>query len=356
MQTQDATQTGVSAAELAAAEEATVAAAAAEQEEIEAGEHQDDELQRPLTPTEKREQMRETIHRKTAEARESESHTEEPDADAKKPTAPVLNEHLVEKDGKQYVKLKVDGQERLVPFDDAVRNLQKAGAADRRLQEAAERQRQLEDRERNIAANEQRLQAKLSELHKQPPANAGADPDEQDIALAKKAWESMLDGDEEEAPAALARLIAAARSHSPTVDPEAIAQVALHKIQEREFDKGIEKGKAVFAEEYSDIMADPILFEVANQKTIALQDEHPDWSPEQIILEAGRLTREWRNGGKQQSSSSGTERLERKQNLKPMPKATAARTPKADEKPLTEEEMRLKAIRETTAQRRALRG
>ena len=66
---------------------------------------------------------------------------------------------LSRKDDKWYVSAKVDGAEVDVPWDDVVAQYQKNSSGDKRLQEAAEKQRELADYEAKLNAYRAHLEA-----------------------------------------------------------------------------------------------------------------------------------------------------------------------------------------------------
>jgi len=93
------------------------------------------------------------------------------------------------------------------------------------------------------------------------------------------------------------------------------------------------------------VAADPDLYAFADRKTTAIAEEHPEWDPAQVMLEAGKQTREWvaKLSGKTAPTTSSAvadiaKRQQLKQKLTPMPQARSARPapledPNADDSP-----------------------
>lgn len=253
-----------------------------------------------------------------------------------------LSEFVIRVNGKPMFKTLVDGQEKLIPLETARAQLQKHVSADIRLQTAATRNKELDNRAAVIAAQERELQTRRT-----APAVAAVD----DAALDTEATElvrSLVSEPEEKAAARLAKTLKTIRQASvPQVDVKAIVKQAGDeaeaRIVARDTAKAFDSGYKTFEQDYPEIVGDPDLFATADRKTDAIAEEHPEWSPEQVMSEAGRLTREWMkgqgmkvpappaNGGQHPSN-----RQQRKENLRPMPTPRAARPAAAVEQSATQ--------------------
>ena len=88
------------------------------------------------------------------------------------PQAPVSSAPLREQDGEWYATAKVNGEEVQVPYSDVMAQYQKNSAADKRLQEAAERQRELEAYEEQLNQYRAQLEAQTN----QPSTDAEPSP------------------------------------------------------------------------------------------------------------------------------------------------------------------------------------
>lgn len=220
----------------------------------------------------------------------------------------------------------VEGQEQLIPLDKARRELQKRIAGDIRLQQNAEWQRQLEQREAALKANEQAWQEKTAS----PPPSS---PDVDDVdfdAEAREVVSGLFTGSEEEAAAKLAKLLKGSRGATqatPAIDPEQIAQqaaaAARKQIEADTIKKDVETGWTKFQEDYPEIAQDENLFRYADGMTDAIAAENPEWLPSQVMQEAGRRTREWLKtiqSPEPSDQAPSNDRQERKRELRPMPR------------------------------------
>jgi hypothetical protein len=245
-----------------------------------------------------------------------------------------LGEYVVRVEGKPMFKTLVDGREVLVPLDRARAQLQKHLAADIRLQQASERQRQLDAREQSIRNVEATLKTRVAA----PSAKAPVD----DTAMATELVRSLVSEPEDKAAAKMASVFKSIRASAPQVDAKAIvkeaADEAVRTIAARDNDKALGDGLDQFTKSYPDIAGDSDLFALADRRTTAIAGANPSWAPGKVMLEAGKQTREWLKsmgapvkagpGGDQPSN-----RQQRKQNLVPMPQARSARPAATDEDP-----------------------
>jgi hypothetical protein len=237
-----------------------------------------------------------------------------------------LGEYVVRVDGKPMFKTLVDGKEQLIPLDRARAQLQKHLAADIRLQQASERQKQLEVREQSIRNAEATLRNR-----QHPSATA---PAFDDMALATGLVRSLVSEPEDKAAAKMAETFKAIRQASgPQIDANALVQqaadVAVKTIVDRNNERALKTGFDKFVKDYPDIAGDSDLFNLADKKSEKIGAEHPDWEPAQIMNEAGKQTREWLKsiGAKVSSAPSANlqSNQQRKQNLVPMPQARTVR-------------------------------
>lgn len=121
------------------------------------------------------------------------------------------------------VKLKVDGQEVVVPLEQVLRTAQKAEAADLRLQRATELLRE--------------AQARAGETTGKVETSAKSDPSAQDETVKtglKAAVDAIFAGDDNAATEALAQVLAKQQQPAaPQVDPDKIADVVAQRLDER---------------------------------------------------------------------------------------------------------------------------
>lgn len=243
-----------------------------------------------------------------------------------------LAEFIIREPGKPAMfKALVDGKVRLVPLDQARAQLQRHVAADVRLSQAAERQKQLDVREANIRRTEQSLQQRAT-----PPQ-----PAFDDAALEAESIElvrSLVSDPESVAAKKLSGVLSKIRAATPQIDINALgkqaASIAKQEIAVEDNQRALVSGFSKFTADYSDIAADPDLYAIADRKTDAIAAEHPEWAPEQVMLEAGKQTRDFvaRLSGKTPAAAKTVDlastRQQRKEGLKPMPQARSA-TPAA---------------------------
>jgi hypothetical protein len=229
-----------------------------------------------------------------------------------------LGEYVVRVDGKPMFRTVVDGKERLIPLDHARQELQIGLAAKIRFDQANELKRQLE--------------AKLRAPVPTPRPATPAAPQIDDLALAQGLVRSLVSEPEDKAAAKMAETFKQIRAAAPAVDVNALEQRAseraLRTIAERDNQRALQSGLGRFKQDYPDIASDPDLFTLADRKTNDIAAANPSWTPEAVMLEAGKQTREWvtRLGGKAHPSSQPTNnRQQRKETLVPMPQARSVR-------------------------------
>ncbi len=244
-----------------------------------------------------------------------------------------LGDYVVRVEGKPMFKTLVDGREVLVPLDRARAQLQKHLAADIRLQQAAEQKRQLDAREQSIRNVEATLKTRVTHPSAQVPVV-------DDSALATELVRSLVSEPEDKAAAKLANAFKSIRQAQAPVDQKALAteaaSIAMATIAERDNQRALGEGLENFTKNYPDIAGDSDLFALADRKTTAIAEANPSWAPGQVMLEAGKQTREWLKsiGAPVKAGPSGEQpsnRQQRKQTLVPMPQARSARPAPAED-------------------------
>jgi hypothetical protein len=239
-----------------------------------------------------------------------------------------LGEYVVRVEGKPMFKTIVDRKEVLIPLERARTQLQQHLAADIRFEQAKEQKRQLDAREQSIRNVEATLRTRVA----QPVA-----PVVDDTALDNEAVElvrSLVSEPEGKAAARLAKTLKSIRASQPQVDTQALVKQAsdeaVRTIAERDNARALGEGFGQFTKDYPDIAGDSDLFALADRKTTAIAEENPTWTPGQVMLEAGKQTREWmKNLGVPVKGAAPADapnnRQQRKQNLVPMPQPRSAR-------------------------------
>jgi hypothetical protein len=229
--------------------------------------------------------------------------------------------------GELVTKMKINGEEREVKADHVKAYIQKDLAGDYKLQQAAELEKRLQEREALLRQREGQIAQSLS----QPPPRMGADEArKQAQAVLEKLW----DGDNEAAAEALAELL---QRNTATVDPaqilsaaEARALSALEQReaarQQQEWQRSVDEGNRYLSEQHPEIYSDQRLFALVNNETARMVEaqkagdpEFATLTPKDIIVRAAQEVQGWMDGRTTKPASYGT-REARKANLKPMPR------------------------------------
>ncbi len=290
-----------------------------------------------------------------------------------------LKDFLVMEDGKPMFKAKIDGQQMLIPLEQAKRQIQIGTAAEIRMQQATRIRQDAEERAQKVTASEaaleQRIQREVSAPEVVPaPAAVPAQPDlssEDLLTQSRDILSTMFSGTEEEAAVKLARTldqlnrVPPAPVVAPAVDENAIvektAKVVVSTINVDNRKKDVRQGYTQFQKDYPEIMNDVNLYNMADGMTDKIEKEYPDWDISKVMDEAGKRTRAWVKSlapgsedlkdpkppdlsiDMQTNDSTPNNRQERKQGLVRMPAAAVGAVHKGsnvieDEKPQTPQE------------------
>lgn len=195
---------------------------------------------------------------------------------------------------KQTRVVKIDGEEREIDDEELIRGYQKNQTASKRLEEAANRQKELDAFAAELRAEEARIAALRDEQIKkiQTPLS---EPQGSEVAVTDEAdYDALLnaiyEGDNTKAKKLLGKLQLVGRAPAatpPTVDLDGIAEKAAAKAAERiAMNNAMEK----FQKDYTDIVANPHLAKVADG---FLEEELRNKPFADALEEAGKRTREW---------------------------------------------------------------
>jgi hypothetical protein len=210
----------------------------------------------------------------------------------------------IRKDGDKWLtRVKVNGEEFDVPFDEVVTRYQKDNAADRRLAEVANRQKQLDQYAARLEQREKDLLARATAPQTRAPVprpGAGG-PSSLD---ARKLTEALYSGDEDAATTAFEALLAQTRQTSfaaqPMVDENALAANVLRRLEEEnkrqrqmEFERKRQDALVRFKDEYRDVMEDQYLRDMADRETLTVLKSNPTMDPWEILKVSGDKVREW---------------------------------------------------------------
>jgi len=243
-----------------------------------------------------------------------------------------------------YTTIKVDGEDVSVPFNDLKSSHQKDKASQKRFEEAAEYGRRVQEREAQLNAYVTQMRQQQEQQQRSPPSQdatpAQEEPDDSPD-LIKKYHEALYEDDADKAAELFKALTNRGRSEPATQNVEEVVEqvlgrtIAQQRAQtQREkqwaYQKSMEDAVKWFDGEYPDIANAPELRSIADNRTIDLTQEHPDWSPKQIIQEAAETTRQW---AKEFLSPDKNERATRKKKLTQHPKAASASSKIGEDEP-----------------------
>ena len=266
-------------------------------------------------------------------------HEDEPELTTTPDLPPGLKKNA---DGEWVQMLKVDGIDIEQPYHQYQSQAQKYAAGDARLQRSVEFQKELDAESTRLSSWNEQLQEKEGKLADTlsptlPPADA--DSDETIDQESAKLVDALFAGNEDDAKKSMADILRGQRVDAPPqvnaseVADEA-ADLALQRIEQKTAKQNLENhnralGKAFneFATDFSDIAGDDALFAIADTESNTIIAEHPEWSPSQVMTEAGNRVRKMVKGEKEVSVDDG-ERLKHKANLQPIPavRTSAARS------------------------------
>lgn len=231
---------------------------------------------------------------------------DEPPVVAKKPESPAPDVL------KQKVKVKIDGQEAEATVEEMQREYQKGKTADKRLAEIARRERELAERETQLAAQRD------TSATGNTPNPATPDAPVIDPSVAKQFTSALFDGDEEKAVAAFnaavqsaVSKVTAGRDPTTQVDPEAIAA----QVEQRfAVNSALKQSKT----DYPELYADPDIEALAAMKIRAKREE--GFSFADALEQTGKEFADkfgWKKTGHQAKANSTTrdDKMKRKEAL-----------------------------------------
>jgi hypothetical protein len=280
-----------------------------------------------LTPSNRQKALEEIYERRSKEVSE-EGFDEEGE---EVPEAPVWH------DGEDWkTRIKVDGEEIEVSFDTLKSSHQKDKASQKRFEQASAKERQL-------MAREQQLRQYAESLKRQPSQEDAPKEDEaSDVDdIVEKYHNALFEDDAAEAARLLKTLSNSGRGNATQNVEEVVnraimsydqsKQRAVKQQREAAYHKSLQEAVRSFEDKYPDIAESPELRTIADNKTVTLTQDNPDWTPNQIIEAAAEYTREW--AGTMPNSNG---RLERKKKIVSQPKsARASANIGSDQVPMT---------------------
>mgnify|MGYP005820266431 CR=1 FL=1 len=249
--------------------------------------------------------------------------------------APVWSDN-----GKWFTKIKVDGEEVSVPFDDLKSSHQKDKASQKRFEDAAAYGRQIQAREEQLNAYVGQLKQQQAARQQPPPTQEAAQEGQDDQDLVKEYHDALYQDDAAKATQLFKTLTDRGRREPATQNVEEVVNQVLGRAmaqrqaeQERQqrwaYNKSLEDAIHEFQEGYPDIAGVPELRAIADNQTVILMEEHPEWTPSQIIKESAEYTRKW--VGDNTKLTRDNTRAVRKQRIVKQPKAASATSVMTDE-------------------------
>jgi hypothetical protein len=250
------------------------------------------------------------------------------------------------KDGKWVTRRKVNGVEEEVDYNHVLASHQKNVAADRRLEEASRREKDLAERERRIAEQEAR-RAAIDDDDDEAPSARDAQHTHKD--LSRRYTQALYEGEEDEAAEILDQILGMGRqAPSQAVDVETMATQVEQRLSQKAWEKEVVGAKNRFQSKFSDIAADPELWNMTDRYTAEIMQVEPGLSPYEIMERAGTMTREWVQSLAPASQNGMNSRTERKRAAAAQsagaPSASVRSQGKPAEKPLSASE-RIAAMR-----------
>jgi hypothetical protein len=264
-----------------------------------------------------------------------------------------LAEYIDMVDGRPMFRSKVDGQIIHTDLDTVRVTQQKHEAADRRLQQASEWQKDLQQREQAFATQQA---APVAQPMISPPSDLAAVDDLDINAVSKDIVASMFKGTEDEAAEKLADTLGRiarrpAQAVSQPIDADALVNrataAARESVQQERYTDDVNEAWGNFTTDFKDVHDDPEAFTFADSLTGGIEQAHPDWKPAQVMMEAGRRAREVVINPRKQLAelnnplppANDADRQNAKSNLVPIPQArVGTQEPVPEERPQTPSE------------------
>ena len=266
--------------------------------------------------------------------------TEEVEEEVEEEVAVAPENPIWSEDGKWFTKIKVDGEEVSVPFDDLKSSHQKDKASQKRFEDAAAYGRQIQAREEQLNAYVGQLKQQQAARQQPPPTQEAAQEGQDDQDLVKEYHDALYQDDAAKATQLFKTLTDRGRREPATQNVEEVVNQVLGRAmaqrqaeQERQhrwaYNKSLEDAIHEFQEGYPDIAGVPELRAIADNQTVILMEEHPEWTPSQIIKESAEYTRKW--VGDNTKLTRDNTRAVRKQRIVKQPKAASATSSMPDE-------------------------
>jgi len=251
----------------------------------------------------------------------SEEVVDEEEIQHEDPTSPVFL-----KNGQWFTTVKINGAETNVPFDGLKVSHQKDAASQQRFEEAAVKEKWLNQKESQLRSYVQKLQTQ-KQATPSPTQDDAPQKDTNFTEVAKEYHQALYEDDADKA-AELLQTLTTGRSQGATPNVEEAVNKALQeafsrqqmeqaRTQQRDYQKSVKDAVGWFETEYPEIAGNAELRAIADNRTVTIMKEKPSLAPGYVIQAAAEYAREWAS----LNLSSGTnERTARKKRIVSEPK------------------------------------
>lgn len=242
--------------------------------------------------------------------------------------------------------IKVNGEERQVNESQLVALAQKNAAADQFLEKAKAAYQENMQYKQQLEQYANQLRER--ESSQQQPSKKDVEVDGDYVKeISRKLKDAIYDDDEDTLVETLSEVMKG-RGNTATQNEiiEAAREEARKQLQSERYSQELDIARQRFETEYSDVSSNETLRDLANSRTVIIQQEHPDWTPWQIIKESAEYARSVA-GSMTPKSSIPAERLSRIQNASHISGNGATQKAQTkDSRPMTAKEIVQARIRE----------
>jgi hypothetical protein len=106
-------------------------------------------------------------------------------------------------------------------------------------------------------------------------------------AASKRLTDAIFSGEEDQTQEAIQELMVLKTPTGQPVSQDVIKAMIQSTVAESDSHRALTDARTAFARDFSDVNSDPDLKELANIKTVTIQRAHPDWTPSQVLTQAG---------------------------------------------------------------------
>ena len=278
---------------------------------------------------------------------------EEEEIQHEDPTPPVWL-----KDGTWVTSVKVNGAETTVPFEGLKVSHQKDAASQQRFEEAANKEKWLNEKEAQLRQYVQSLKQKEQAS---PPETQGDEPKtDTNFAEVAKEYHQALYEDDADKAAELLQTLTTGRPQVATPNVEEAVNKALQeafsrqqmaqaKAQQQAYEDSVKEAVSWFEKEYADVAGNTELRAIADNRTLTIMKDNPSMAPGYVIQAAAEYAREWAN--QNLSVGKSNERVDRKKKIvsEPKPARKSAKIGEDEPEPKTPSQV-IEEMRESRGQ------